>query len=54
MCCSLAAAAGGVLPAPPPEVFEAPKFEAPGPLRAVEAVADSGTVHFQARAPPLA
>lgn len=53
MCWSLATASG-LLPASPLPELTAPRFEVPHPLLRAEAVAESETVHFQARAPPRA
>ena len=54
MCWSLATAGSGVLPALPPAAIGAPRFsryELPHPT---QPLTDSGSVHFRARAPPLA
>jgi hypothetical protein len=51
MCWSLATTSG-LLPASPLPEFAPPRFELPRPLLNGEAVAESETVHFQARAPP--
>lgn len=54
MCCSLAAAGTAVLPVLPAVSLAAPHFEVLRPLRTVQALADSASVQFQARAPPIA
>ncbi len=53
-CWSLATAGAGLLPVLAAPAVHAPKLEAPAPLRVAQALPDSGTVHFQARAPPRA
>jgi hypothetical protein len=54
MCCQLAAAGTAVLPALPFVSLAAPPLEVLRPLRVAPLLAETATVHFQARAPPLA
>jgi len=54
VCCSLAVASAAVMPAAPAVAPEIPLFAALRPVLAVAGLPGTDTVHFQARAPPIA
>ena len=54
MCSSLAAAGTAVLPAPIAPALLSPRFDVLLPLQGATSFSDDATVHFQARAPPIA
>lgn len=54
LCWSMSLASAAVLHAPPALPLSHPRIAAPPPMRAAALVVGAPTVHFQARAPPLA